>query len=187
MPDSPNFAITYPCMDTAITLADFATLADDTEAAITTVNSEATAATQDPAGHAFFFTAAAVGVETIMTYSAVPAVTVASGITLNAAAGTWTIVTPGIYIASGNVQANQSTLTMTSQRIGTFLNGTLYAVRKYRGTNPVTVGAITGSYSAVIGPLVAGDVVTFRYLWTGTGALTANASGYVAINFLANT
>lgn len=185
MPTSPNFNIDYPCLGPSIALSDFSELAFDTEAAIAAVDAEAAAALSKPAARGLGFTPAALGVDTTLTYSAFPAQAYSSGITLNAAAGTFTIIKPGIYLASAAVQGNQSTLTMTSQRISVVVNGVTNSVRKYRGTNPITVGAITGTYSAVIGPLAAGDVVTFRYLWTGTGALTSDASGLVSLHYLA--
>lgn len=185
MPDTPNFAITYPCENVPISCNDFAVLATDTEAAILSVNAEATAVLSDPAARARASTAVALAVDTTLTYAAFPTTQFSSGITFNAAAGTFTIVTPGIYIASTAVDSNSSTLTMTSQRVSVVLNGVLYGARKYRGTNPITANVLTGSYTIAIGPLIAGDVVTFRYLWTGTGVLNANAGATVSLNYLA--
>lgn len=183
MPDTPNFAITYPCLGSVMALADFSTFALDVEAALAAVDAEATAATHNPFAFALGNVAAALGVESVMTYTGFPANSFNSGITFNAAAGTFTIVTPGVYSATAELASNQSTLTMTSQRIAVFVNGVLFAVRKYRGTNPVTVGALVGSYSTDV-PLLAGDIVTFRYLWTGTGALTGDATGNVSLAML---
>lgn len=183
MPSTPNFAITYPCLTPLISMPDFSAFATDVEAALAAVDAEAVTATHNPYAFALGNVAAAFGVESILTYTGFPANSFNSGITFNAAAGTFTIVTPGLYSATAESSSNQSTLTMTSQRIAVFVNGVLFAVRKYRGTNPVTVGALVGSYSTDV-PLIAGDVVTFRYLWTGTGALTGDATGNVSLAML---
>jgi hypothetical protein len=183
MPDTPNFAISYPCMSTAIVVSAFCDFATDVENAIATVDAEATAVLHTPYAYAISESTAAAGAETTMIFTTFAAGITSSGITVNAAAGTFTIVTPGSYVAAVFVSANQATLTMTSQRVAVFVNGALQAVRKYRGTNPVTVGALSGSYSVDL-HLAAGDVVTYRYLWTGTGALNGLATAHASLSFL---
>lgn len=184
MPITPNFSIAYPCEGSAITLADFANLATTTEAAVIAVLAEARAVTHTPNARALGTSAAAFGVEDTMIYTLVPTSVVSSGITVNAAAGTFTILTPGIYLATVRLGGNSSTLTMTSQRVATAVNGVNQTVRKYRGFNPATTEAIAGAWTSDI-LCAAGDVVTFRYLWTGTGALSGTASATVALDLLA--
>lgn len=185
MPDTPNFGITYPCEDTLVDCDDFATLATDIESAIATVDAEASNVLNLPYGRVSSATAnPAFGVEAIMTWGGSPTGDFANGVTLNAGAGTMTIVTPGIYQASAYNLGNQSTLTITSQRIAVYVNGIFQVARKYRGTNPATAIVLSGTYTADIGPLVAGDIVTFRYLWTGTGALSSPAGASLVLSFL---
>lgn len=184
MPSTPIYNIDYPCVGAPVTLADFFALATDTEAAITATYAEAAAVSSDPMARALGSTAAPLAVDTILTYTAFPSQNRVSGITLNAAAGTFTIVTPGVYVAYAAVQGNQSTLTMTSQRVAVYLNGGFYAGRKYRGYNPTLSIALTGTYSIDVGYLAVGDVITFRYIWTGTGALTANAQAIVGLDYI---
>ena len=151
MPDTPNFPITYPCAGVTISCDSFREFATDVEAAIATVDAEAAAALNLPYARIVFASAnPAFGVETVMTFGLIPTGDFANGVTVNAGAGTMTIVTPGIYQASVQMFGNQSTLTMTSQRIGVFVNAVLQMVRKYRGTNPAGAGALSGTYTANI-------------------------------------
>jgi hypothetical protein len=185
MPDTPNFAITYPCMDATINCDSFRELATDVESAFVVVDAEAAATLNLPYARIGAAQAnPAFGVEAIMTYGIIPASDYVNGITVNSGAGTMTIVTPGVYQASAQNLGNQSTLTITSQRLAVYVNGVLQMARKYRGTNPATAVVLSGTYTANIGPLAAGDVVTFRYLWTGTGALSSPAGASVVLSFL---
>lgn len=184
MPDSPNFAITYPCLGSAITLADFSTFATDVEAALARVDATAVAVTHNPYARLIGFTAAAVGVETILDFTAFAALNLSSGFTVNNAAGTVTVITPGMYLAGLQISGDQSTLTMTSHRVALYVNGVLHSTRKYQGTFPVVgIAAQSGVFDTAV-QLAAGDVVTIRYLWTGTGALTSNASGSLYLDLL---
>jgi hypothetical protein len=185
MPDTANFAITYPCEGPVISCNDFATLAADVEAALVTVDAEATVVTHRPQLKITADTTAAVGVDTIMTFVTFSGATsyIVNGFTVNNAAGTITIITPGLYLIGIQVAANQSTLTMTSQRMGVYVNGVLNTVRKYRGNNPADVGVLSGANDSGVA-LLAGDVVTVRYLWTGTGALNGIASGDIRMALL---
>lgn len=185
MPDTSNYAITYPCLGESIECEDFFTLATDVESAFVTVDAEAANVLNLPYARVGSAVAnPAFGVETVMTFGSIPASDYSSGITVNAGAGTMTIDTAGIYQASVQVSGNQSTLTITSQRIAVFVNGVFQMARKYRGTNPATSFVLSGTYTSNIGPLAIGDVVTFRYLWTGTGALSSPAGGSVVLSFL---
>lgn len=171
MPSTPNFGITFPCMDAPVTAADFATLASTTEAALVTVAAEAANVTNGQHAHISMTLAnPAVGVETIYTYSASFA---ANGMTVNTGAGTVTPTTSGICVVSLiQSSAPQSSLTITSQRIAVYNNGVLFAARKWPGNNPVNIGTYGGSFEVPV-PVLAGDTLTFRYLWTGTGSLAA--------------
>lgn len=184
MPTTTNYAIPYPCEGDVITPAVFLAYATGVEAAVANVDAVQAAVLHTPFFMATPTAAAAVGVETTALFLAFTTSQASSGVTVNQAAGTVTIITPGLYQVSAQVAANQATLTMTSQRVAVAVNGINIVVRKYRGTNPVTVGALSGGYSSDIN-LAVGDVVTFRYLWTGTGALTADAQMNVSLALLA--
>lgn len=173
MPDTPNYAISFPCEGNVITPAVFSDFALDIEAAIATVSTAGTAVTHTPMARASGITPNNPGVETVVTTTA--ATSYASGITLNPAAGTFTIVKPGLYNAEGSVYQLQSSLTMTSQRLAVAVNGVNVVAKKYHGSNPADITTLGGSFSAPI-YVVAGDVVTFRYLWTGTGVLGFNGN-----------
>lgn len=185
MPDTPVYAITYPCMGVPLTLADFSTFATDVEAALAIVDAEALAVTQIPHLKINGTVTTALSVEAVMLFTSTGATLYAvSGFTVNNAAGTITVITPGLYEITAQVDANQSTLTMTSQRAAIYINGVLHSARKYRAYNPVLAGALDGTYKVGV-YLAAGDVVTLRYLWTGTGALLNPATGEIRMELLA--
>lgn len=184
MPDTPIYGITYPCEGSGITAADFATFANDVASAVAATDLEAIQVTNLPNAVAFGQSNPAFGVETVYTYTAVPASNSTSGITLNPVTGVFTILTGGIYSASVRNLAIASTLTVTSHRIAVTVNGTNIVSRKYRGFNPPDPSSIGGSYTADVF-LAAGDLVTFRLLWTGTGALLNPAQAFVALDLLA--
>jgi hypothetical protein len=185
MPDTPIYGITYPCVTSPVNPADFEALAADTEAALAVLDAEATSVTHLPNARAFGDALPAFGVEATLTYLTFPTLNTSAGITFNAAAGTFTIITPGIYSASvRNIGPGSGSLTITSQRIAVAVNGTNRVIRKYRGFNPPDPGVLAGSYSCDISCL-AGDVVTFRFLWTGTGVLLSGEQAYVSLDLLA--
>lgn len=185
MPDTPIYGITYPCLADDVTLADFATFASDVEAAIATVDAEAALTLRTPNAIQAASTATAVGVEAVMTFSVGPNSSTANGLTVNSGAGTVTVITPGVYKIGAFVSpGNQSTLTMTSQRIAIYINGVFYAARKYRGRNPASFDVLGGAFDTAVF-LAAGSVVTLRYLWTGTGALNGVAGGELSMQLLA--
>lgn len=184
MPDTPIYGITFPCESAPVSVADFSTFATDVEAALVTTDAEARTVTHLPTAKATGSVNPAFGVETAYTYLLFPASVVSTGITLNAAAGTFTIITPGVYSASVRAVPIDSTLTVTSSRVAVTVNGTNVVSRKYRGFNPPDPTSLSGSYTADVF-LAAGDVVTFRLLWTGTGALLSPAQASFALDLLA--
>lgn len=192
MPSTPQFGITYPCMSAGVAAADFAALATTTEAALDAVGfgstpgtGEAYAVTHLAWGRLRGSASPAFAVEAVLT--GVPAAaTSGNGITVNAAAGTFTVAANGFYMASASMSGGDSTLTMTSQRVAVYVNGTLYAAKKTRGDDPVFVVALVTTYDFGVN-LVAGDVVTFRYLWTGTGAMNNAASSVLSLSLLSRT
>lgn len=184
MPDTPVYSITYPCEGSPVSVADFATFATDVEAAISTVSTVANGVTHRPYVRGNWTSNAAVAVETIVVFSA--ASTSSTGITVNAAAGTATIGTAGIYRIGANLSnGTQSDTTMSSQRLSVFRNGVFYAGKRFRGRNPISIDCAGGSYTILMN-LAAGDVITFRYLWTGTGSIVASggASGSFDVSML---
>lgn len=177
MPTTPNFAISYPCEGAPISPSDFFSFATTTEAALSAVAAEAAAVTT---GMYAYVSAnipnPAVGVETIYTFSTSFA---SNGMTVNTGAGTITPTTSGICVVSANQSgAPQSSLTISSQRIAVYNNGVFFAAKKFPGNNPADIGTYGGSFEMPV-PVVAGDTLTFRYLWTGTGTL-AGAGGTAA-------
>jgi len=184
MPTTPNFSIDYPCEGTSVSLADFQMLAMDTEAALVTVDAAATFATHRPyAAGNWSLANPAVGVETTSIFSASSLST--TGMTVNAAAGTVTIIRPGIHHVSVTCFNPQSSLTLTSQRASVFKNAVYQLGKRFRGSNPTDIFVNGGSYSAALS-FAAGDVITISYLWTGTGSLAAagGAGGRFDVSFL---
>jgi hypothetical protein len=179
MPDTPNFAITYPCEGSTISCDDFAVFANDVEAAFVTVDAEATAVTHLPYALQVTSTTPAVGVATTLVSTA-SAFNFSSGITV--AANAFTAVTPGLYLVTAQTQSVTSTLTMTSGRVSILKNAVLVNAIKRK---PV-IGLPSVSNMTVSSPLdlLAGDAVTFQYLWTGTGALTGPLAASVSIQLL---
>lgn len=179
MPDTPNFAITYPCVGVPIACADFATFATDVEAAVATVDTEATAATHLPYALQVTQTTPALAVATTLVFAA-SAFNFSTGITV--AGNAFTVVTPGLYLTTAQCNGIDSTLTMTSGRVSILRNGVLVDAIKRR---PYT-GFPSVSNLTVTAPLelVAGDAVTFQYLWTGSGALINPLNASVSIQLL---
>jgi hypothetical protein len=178
MPDTPNFAITYPCMGPTVAVADFQVYAADVEAALVAVDAEAQAVTHVPYAFATLASNPALGVETVMTMSS----TTSSGVTVGAS--TFTAVTGGVYTFGAQLGGTTSTLTLTSQRLAVYVNGVFQVACKWRGSNPIDAFGLDGAYSVDL-PIAAADVVTFRYLWTGTGALFGPAAGTASMTLLA--
>jgi hypothetical protein len=184
MPDTPVYGITYPCATSPVSMNDFRVLAEDTETAVNVVDFEGVAATHLANGRAFGTANPAFAVEATLVYTASPAQNTTTGITLNTATGVFTVLTGGIYSASVRNLGAQSTLTVTSHRMSVAVNGVNQVTRKYRGSNPPDQFSMTGAYSCDIFAAV-GDLVTFRFLWTGTGALLGPVQAYVALDLLA--
>lgn len=179
MPDTPNFAITYPCEGTPVTLNDFYEFATDIEAAFVAVDAEAVAVTNAPYAIQVTSTTPALAVATTLIFVA-SAFNVSSGITV--AANAFTAITPGLYEVTAQTQGVDSTLTMTSGRTSILKNGVLVNAIKRK---PV-IGLPSVSNMTITAPvnLLAGDAVTFQYLWTGTGALTGPLAASVSIQLL---
>src|SRR5687767_9223785 len=97
MPDTPNFAITYPCEGSAIDCDDFAAFATDVEAAFVAADTEATNATHTPFALQATSTTPALAVATTLIFIA-SANNFSSGITVGANA--FTAITPGLYLAT---------------------------------------------------------------------------------------
>lgn len=179
MPTTPQFGIAYPCMSPTITPADFARLATTTEVALDAVgfsvltpgSGEAYNVTHVAWGRGLGGAAPAPGAEGTFLFNVFPLnTTFGGGITIFPALGTFVVTAGGFYDASVSIGGNSSTLTMTSQRVAVYVNGNLYAAKKTRGSNPVSAATLSSSYDFGVN-LTAGDTVTFRYLWTGTGAI----------------
>jgi hypothetical protein len=182
---TPNYAIPFPCEGEAITTASFSAWALGVENALIQADAAATAATHEPQANLSAQSNTAVGVEGTLTFDAFGGtLNMSNGITINAAAGTATVVFPGLYNVMVSIPGNASTLTMTSQRMAVYVNGVLYAAKKLRGFTVASTITLSGSVDWDVGPLAAGDVITIRWLWTGTGALSSTAFFDVAIAFL---
>lgn len=184
MPDTPVYGITYPCASSPVDVDDFRVLAEDVATAVSTVDLESVGITHLANGRALGTVNPALGVEGTFLYTAFPAQTTTTGIALNAGTGVFTVITGGIYSATLRNGGAQSTLTVTSHRMSVAVNGVNQVTRKYRGSNPPDQFSMTGSYSCDIFA-AAGDLITFRFLWTGTGALLGPVQSFVALDLLA--
>lgn len=163
MPDTPNFAITYPCEATLLAPADFATYATDVDAAIGTVNAEGVAVTQTPYALQVTNTVVPPGVATNLTNVASP-FNFSSGITVGA--NSFTILTPGMYFT--NVESNQiaATVGLQSARMQVLKNGVVFAAFKRK---PVVGAPVApGLGFSIDVPCQAGDVLAWQFLWVGS-------------------
>jgi hypothetical protein len=179
MPDTPNFGITYPCEGSAITLADFATFANDVDAAFAAVDATATAVTHAPYAIQVTSTTPALAVATTLVFVA-SAFNFSSGVAV--IGNTFQAITPGLYEVTAQTQSVTSTLTMTSGRTSILKNGVLVNAIKRK---PV-IGLPSVSNMTITAPvdLLLGDTVSFQYLWTGTGALTGPLAASVSTQLL---
>lgn len=182
MPLTPEFAIPYPCEGAAIAPADFSAFAFGVEAAITAVSAQATNVLTRTSAYVAWTTNPAFAVETTVTFST--SAVHSSNVTVNTGAGTMTIITPGAYLVTFTEISNQSSLTITSQRLSIAVNTVNQYIKKFQGTNPASATPMGGSTEGVVF-LNSGDVVTYKYLWTGTGALLNPASGRAGLYLLA--
>lgn len=179
MPDTPNFAITYPCVGAPITVADFSTFATDVEAAFATVDAEAVAATHLPYAMQVTQTTPLVNVATTLIFTASP-FNVSSGITV--AGNAFTAITPGLYLTTVQANSVDSSVSMTSGRASILRNGVLVDAIK-RKPHPATALVGNMGVSAPVN-LAVGDAVTFQYLWTGAGVLNNPLNAAVSIQLL---
>lgn len=192
MPSTPIYGITYPCMSPVVAPSAFASLASTTELAIDATGfgtplgtGEAYAVTHLATGRGLGSAPPLPGVEATLTFLIVPSSVASNGVVVNNATGTFTVGNNGLYMSSVAIGGNSATLTMTSQRVAVYVNGVLYAAKKTRGTNPTSTAAISSSFDFAVN-LLAADVVTFRYLWTGTGVI-GTASATVALSLISRT
>lgn len=179
MPDTANFAITYPCMDEVVDCNDFAIFATDVEAAIAAVDAEGIAVTHTPYALQTTSTTPAVGVATTLVHVA-SVNNFSSGVTV--AANTFTIITPGLYLANAQCNGVTSNTTLTSARVSILKNAVLTNAFKRKPVVGFPSSSNMNLSSAL--ELIAGDAVTFQYLWTGTGALTGPLTATVNIQLL---
>lgn len=185
MPTTPVYGIQFPCESPSVSLTDFQALATTTEAAIALIDAEAVAVTHNPNARGVGTATPAFGVDTVLTYTASPTQLTSSGFTVNAAAGTFQPLVSGLYAVSVRVGSNQSTLTMTSQRVAVNINGSLTVATRGRGANPASFEALSTTFTSDVFLNAALHVVTFSYLWTGTGALLNPAFATVALDLIA--
>lgn len=193
MPGTPVYGITFPCLSPAITAADFASFATTAEAALNLVTSSTAAgvdsaqrATHMPTARGIGAATPAFGVEATFLFTLIPSSVTSNGIALNTGTGVFGVLENGFYMASTTVSGSSSTLTMTSQRVAVYVNGVLYAAVKVRGRNPVSFDTAAASYDLGLN-LAAGDQVTFRYVWTGTGALGGPAGATCSLSLISRT
>lgn len=179
MPDTLNFAITYPCEGSAVSCSDFAVFATDVEAAVAAVDAEAVAATHLPYALQVTQTTPAVGVATTLVFVA-SAFNFSAGVTV--AANAFTALTAGLYLVNAQTNGVDSTLTLTSGRVSILKNAVLVdAIKRKPVPALASVDRMTVSVPV---ELAVGDAVTFQFLWTGTGALTGPLNASVSIQLL---
>jgi hypothetical protein len=179
MPDTPNFAITYPCVGSPVACSDFYTYATDVEAAVATVDAEATASTHLPYALQVTQTTPAVAVATTLVFTA-SAFNFSTGITV--AGNTFTAITPGLYLVTAQTSGIDSTLTMTSGRLSILRNAVLVDAIKRKPF--LAFPSVSNMTITAPVELAVGDVVTFQYLWTGSGALVNPLNASVSIQLL---
>lgn len=179
MPDTPNFAITYPCMNTVIDCDDFREFATDVEAAFVTVDAEATAVTHMPFAIQETSTTPALAVATTLVFIA-SANNFSSGITV--LGNTFVAIAPGLYAVQVQCALATSTLTMTSGRLSILKNAVMVDAIKRKPQ--VSFPSVSNMNLTAAINLVAGDTISFQYLWTGTGALTGPITATANIQLL---
>lgn len=161
---TPNFGIQYPCAGETINPAVFQTFANGVESALAAVDVASAAVLQRPRG------AIRNGAGDVIAAGAMSALVYgttdfATGVT--AGVGGFTILTSGIYLVT--LQAGSATIStsVTSYAADVSLAGTVAYRRKLsKGVVSSTAGDINliGAISAT-----AGQVVSFRWGWTGAG------------------
>lgn len=166
MPTTPNFGIVYPCMGPVIDPDDFRDFATSVEAAIATVDAEATATTHLPYAMQQTSTVVPVGAATTLVFAA-SAFNFSSGITVGVSS--FTILTSGLYLVTVQANSVESNTTLTSARTSILRNGVLVNAIKRKPF--VSFPSASNMNITAPVPLVVGDTLSAQYLWTGTGAL----------------
>lgn len=167
---TPRFGFRYPCEQDPISVTDFQNLAYDIEAVASTVNALATLAPHRPA--------ASVAVSPSSSTSQAFTVNTPTNwlfnrewfdtdnmVDLAANNDRITIRTAGFYMADVSMGLGLTpNTTLTSQKMDITVNSTVMLSRKFGRM------AFTGSVGGLLPQrLNVGDVVRFRYTWTGTG------------------
>lgn len=162
MPDTPVFAITYPCEGSSITMQDFYDFATTVEAAVVGVDALATEAVLPPnVSVQLSLAGVALNVATDITYvsedwdSAAIAAPPATALTVPA---------DGMYFVPFYAGVS-GFATLTSMRAAISVNG----VNQYAFKFAPNSGTPNRSVPHGLLRLAAGDLVRCNFLWTGTG------------------
>lgn len=167
MPQTNEFAITYPCLTPVVTPSDFYQHAASTEAALAQVN-----ALVPPLLRREFVAAQAVNpniaasVSTTVSWNTPPAANNPSGMFSSGSPTVFTLQSSGSFLVCLRAQNLTFPTTMTSWRAAVLLNGGEVAWGKMGGpsNNPPQFhvsGTIVGAS--------AGQQISCTALWTGTG------------------
>lgn len=171
MPEATdNFAIQYPCEGTAITCADFTNFASSSDAALSTVWTNATAALEPPA-------ARVVNDNVPQNLTAGVTATVSYELEVYDTANFWNSATPtiftlpvnGTYLISFKMIRGSLPTTLTSFRQAILLGGVevAWAKDQYALGGP----AVNQTIVHMIPSATAGQQVTTTLLFTGSGAM----------------
>lgn len=174
MPGStPVFNIPYPLAGDPVNPADFANLASAIDAAMTSVAAERAALLAKPFcqwGHFNTFAGLAPNVEQIITNDLTNYDIPSPGGFAPAVGGTNMVcVVPGVYTLQITDFNFFGFTTFTSYIAGLFVNGVRIGTDKKPVTN--NTGNATISDVVVTWPLYAGDIITARWQWSGTGTV----------------
>jgi hypothetical protein len=161
MPENtPIYGFTYPCPGDPIDAASFATLANQIDTRLLSMQSDeqwtlgrySVQLTMTPAQGAIVQ-----GVETALTN----------------ADSTYVVPADGVYIATGIAQVN-STITVDSARLRLRLNAVSIPGRTYNNANaPFPANTYTFDVPSAPFVAVAGDTISAAVLWFGAGVGTA--------------
>jgi hypothetical protein len=164
MPQTPNFSLRYPLEGSAVNNTDFTNLATDLDAALTLINTLKESVRKPPAVLARRQNSAqalAVATDTTMQFDTVDFDT-AGFANLAVSTTNLTIPSDGIYQSVAFQSAAISGYTtITSYRVTVLIAGVPGPEKKYWDSFGTTA---KGPFKAT-----AGQVVTLRERWTGTG------------------
>jgi len=177
MPSTPVFGITYPCIGTVVTPADFYTFSTTLEAAIAAVDALVSQATMPPHVGVLVNQSVAVGAA---TNCAVSQIYYSEPLGLTSIGATSiTAPTTGLYQISQYISVSGFT-TLTSLKVSITVNGAIeYA---YKQPAP-SVGVANNSMPHGLVKLIGGDAVRANVLWTGTGG-PATATGVFTLQLV---